>query len=143
MIAVRVTGLAGMEHVLEAIPAELQETHLLGAMATAAEPVAAAARALAPRADEPTHPKVGPGADSIRVWKLPPEPTRPPTVAVTYDQRHYYMGWQELGSSRHAAQPFLRPAQEADGGAFVHRTGEAMYARVAKLIRRVASHGGA
>lgn len=48
------------------------------------------------------------GADSIRA-----EVADDGSVRVSWDQAHFYMAFQELGTSRMTARPFLRPALDA------------------------------
>jgi HK97 gp10 family phage protein len=67
--------------------------------------VAQIAASLAPVANAPGG---GAGARSIRaeLFRLPAGPE----VRVSWDKRHFYMGFQEFGTEHHSAQPFLRPA---------------------------------
>lgn len=74
------------------------------ALKSAADAVAEAAKRRAPR-------RTGRGADSIRA-----ERTGPTDFKVSWDQKHFYMQFAELGTEKERARPFLRPALDSIGG---------------------------
>ena len=71
-----------------------------------AERIAQAAAIAAPK-------DTGAGAASIHAE---PDPDEPGAYRVSWDQEHFYMAYQELGTEHQPARPFLRPATQAAGG---------------------------
>lgn len=65
--------------------------------------IAADATEMAPK-------RTGAGAASIRAEVV--EDAGRLTVRVSWDRDHFYMAFQELGTSQQSARPFLRPAAE-------------------------------
>jgi HK97 gp10 family phage protein len=86
------------------------------ALLAGAEPVIARAEALAPRA--PGEPDM---ADHI-VASTATGPHGEPAVAVGPSRAFFYGIYQEEGTSRHGAQPFLRPALDGESGAAIRAT---------------------
>ena len=87
-----------------------------GALNKAATPIAAEARRLAPRRkEEPENRKYGPLRKSIRKSASTPRGQNNYTaeVKVGPSNRAYYGRFLELGTSKMAAHPFLRPAFES------------------------------
>jgi HK97 gp10 family phage protein len=68
---------------------------------TIGDQVGRRAQALAPR-------RTGAGARSIHAEVITEGSHR--FVAVSWDRRHFYMGFQELGTANMRPHPFLRPA---------------------------------
>ena len=68
--------------------------------------------AVANEARQRANKKTGDGAASIR-HRIVRGDRGLPEAHVSWDSDHYYMRFLELGTSRQAAQPFLRPALTA------------------------------
>ena len=76
---------------------------VLSGLVGAGESIAATAARLAPR-------ETGEGAASIRAEVASGEDG--PEVRVSWDERHFYLGFHEFGTARVAPRPFLRPAAQ-------------------------------
>lgn len=78
--------------------------HLAELLEPAAAEVAAVAQRLAPR-------NTGAMAASIHAARIDAT-----AFGVSFDQKHFYGMYAELGTSKERARPFLRPALDAIGG---------------------------
>lgn len=75
---------------------------LMGQLLEIGDQIAAEARSTAPR-------RTGQGADSIHAE---PQPGADPEVRVSWEREKYYMAFQERGTVRLPARPFLIPAAD-------------------------------
>lgn len=86
------------------IDALTRDPELVGLLLDAAQPAVAGARSRAPH-------RTGAGAESIRAEAVLDGQEQ--TVHISWDQAHYYMGFQDMGTSRIPARRFLEDALEA------------------------------
>jgi HK97 gp10 family phage protein len=93
----------------------------------AVEPMRDAARRLAPRAPRPSH---GPQHAAETITMAPVDGPAFATVAVGPGPAGWYLRFAELGTSKQAARPWLRPAFDANLGAVVGRLIERLGARL-------------
>lgn len=87
---------------LGALAAITADPHVMAELLEIGEKVAADARSHAPR-------RTGQGADSIHAE---PQPGAAPEVRVSWERDRYYMAFQERGTVRLPARPFLTPAAD-------------------------------
>ena len=112
----KVDGLRELDKALNRLPLKARGSVIRGALNKAATPIAAEARRLAPRRkEEPENRKYGPLRKSIRKSASTPRGRNNYTaeVKVGPSNRAYYGRFLELGTSKMAARPFLRPAFES------------------------------
>lgn len=102
MFAMRFEGGQQLAKRLQQLPLNVGRRTMLQALKDGAEPIQERAADLAPRA--PGAPDL---ADHIVVATVRGED---PTVAVGPTREFLYGFYQEFGTSRHSAQPFMRPA---------------------------------
>lgn len=120
MVEVKFEGGEELARTLNALPAELTRKIVLAALFLAAEPMRRSASSFAPR--EPGAPDL---ADNIGVsvadrigsveggrWAAREDQQH--AVAVGPTKGFYYGLFQEYGTVRHVAQPFMRPAFDAE-----------------------------
>lgn len=118
--SVKFSGAKELAAALRALPAELSRQMMLDALEEAAEPTRARAAQLAPR--EPGAPDL---ADNIGIsvanrigdvgggrWEARHDEEH--AVAVGPTKNFFYGIFQEYGTSRHRAQPFMRPAFDSE-----------------------------
>lgn len=84
-----------------AIDALAKDRGVLNGLERVGEQVAERARSAAPK-------RTGAGAASIGVTMT--ADAKGPVARVGWDAAHFYMRFQELGTSKMSARPFLRPA---------------------------------
>lgn len=104
----RVEGAAALGKALQGLSSRVSRGVLSKSLRSGAEPIRAAASRFAPRA--PGAPDL---ADHIGISNARPESGN---VAVAIGPtRNFFYGWfQEYGTTRHGAQPFLRPAFDGE-----------------------------
>lgn len=85
-----------------ALAAITADPHVMAELLEIGERIAAEARSRAPR-------RTGQGADSIHAE---PQPGTAPEVHVSWERDKYYMAFQERGTVRLPARPFLIPAAD-------------------------------
>jgi HK97 gp10 family phage protein len=109
MITIRVEGGDRLARTLRELPDRVNRRMQRDALMVAAEPIRGAAAAMAPRA--PGAPDL---ADNIRISNARPEDGSV-AVAIGPSKNFFYGKFQEFGTSRHGAQPFMRPAWDREG----------------------------
>jgi len=122
----RFEGGARLANELASLPKRASRSIQRAALRAAAEPVRARASSLAPR--DPGAPDL---ADNIGVSNARPEDGSV-GVAVGPTSKFFYGLFQEEGTSRHGAQPFMRPALDANVSAALTA---AKFALAAAIIR--------
>lgn len=127
MIRIDLKGGAAVASGLQELSTRLSRKVLRTALEDAAEPMRAAASAKAPRA--PGAPDL---AENIVISNARPADGSV-GIAVGPSKPFFYGWFQEFGTSRHGAQPFLRPAFDSE----VERTARAVKdAAWRELMRR-------
>lgn len=158
----KVLGLRELERNLKMLDEEVRRRGVLLMLGRGARPMRDEAKRLAPVLKQPREGrKPGTVRDRIGVWRH----RKTPFAATFYvgvrglgraainkfkkgsgrdgkdnPDDPFYWRWQELGNSRHAPQPFLRPAFETKKMEAVREAlaaGQQFIARVAKGFRRV------
>lgn len=109
MITLRVEGGDRLARTLRELPDRVNRKVQRDALKEAAEPIRSAAASMAPRA--PGAPDL---ADNIRISNARPDDGAV-AVAIGPSKNFFYATFQEFGTSRHGAQPFLRPAWDREG----------------------------
>lgn len=136
MITMRFEGGKELAEALRRLPTEaLERSTLRAALTEAAEPIVVEMKARAPR-------KTGEGAASITTQVVPVQGYEA-TVAVGPDRDHFYLAFPEWGTAKMPARPWARPAWDAKSGEALHRLGSALWERLARTARRLASKAGA
>lgn len=116
------TGGLELSRRLNQLPLELSQRVRLEALKTAAEPIRAHAASLAPRDEHADSPHL---ADNIVIGavserKLEARGREGETVVEVGPAQkpsdHFYGYFQEYGTAHHPAQPFMRPAFDAEAG---------------------------
>lgn len=118
----RLEGGEALAAALNALPDRVRGTTLRAALMEAAEPMRATAARLAPYAPGAPDLKANIGISrATRIgsvgggrWRAKVEGEE--AVAVGPTQKFFYGLFQEYGTTRHGAQPFLRPAFDAEAG---------------------------
>lgn len=108
MITIKLEGADRLARELRTLPDRLSRSVQREALRKGGEEIVARATAMAPRA--PGAPDL---ADNIRVGNARSEDGEV-AVAIGPTKNFFYALFQEEGTSRHAAQPFLRPAFDAE-----------------------------
>lgn len=115
-ISVTFTGSAEVKAIFDAMPGKVQKKLIRHALRAAAKAIQEDAKRIAP--DE-----TGALAKSIKVRAMKRSRTRVGVQVFTDSdslqtdgKKGYYAAFTELGTSREAAQPFLRPALEGNKG---------------------------
>lgn len=109
MITMRFEGGDELAAALDALSTRITKRLLIEALTEAAEPLRSRARRIAPRAPGP--PDL---ADHIETMTLRGGYEGSPAVVVGPTKEVFYGSFQEFGTSRHGAQPFMRPAFDTE-----------------------------
>jgi HK97 gp10 family phage protein len=104
-ITMHLEGFAELERALDQLSRRVSVRVQRNALMVAAEPTRRAMAVHAPH--EPGKPDL---RDSMTVSPTPGEDANEIAVAIGPSQAGWYGSFQEFGTSRHAAQPFVRPA---------------------------------
>jgi HK97 gp10 family phage protein len=110
VIGLKLEGSKELQKALESLPNRVSRSVQREALRSAGEPIRALAAALAPR--EPGAPDL---ADNIVMSNARPEDGSV-AIAIGPAKKFFYGIFQEHGTSRHGAQPFMRPAFDSEGG---------------------------
>jgi HK97 gp10 family phage protein len=139
---IQITGLADLEKRLLDFPDKLARNILRGAIRAGAVVVQKEARSKAPKSTEPhmlgkgnKRVEIQPGTlkKSIKVRLAPfRSRTQPVEYWIYVSKKAWYWKFQEFGTSRHAAQPFLRTGFETKKQEAVERIRDYLTARIDK-----------
>lgn len=129
-ITSKVDGLKELDKALNALPLRMRGNALRGALNKAANPIVKDARAMVPV-------KTGQGKRSIRKRASTPRGSNgyQAVVTVGFLQRAFYLQFVELGTSKLAARPFLRPAFDKNMAEFSNIFKKELRARIEKARR--------
>lgn len=111
MLQVTLEGTKTLERQLQAMSRAAQRSTVRRAARAGARIVVSDARRRAPRSKKPRHPK-GHAYKTIKATVVEAWPDRV-VMAIGPTDWGWYLGLHETGTSRFAAQPFLRPALDA------------------------------
>lgn len=126
-MAVRIDGLAELNRKLRELPRKVQRRGLRRAVRAGAEPIRERAEELAPR-------RTGRLARNI-VTRYRTSRVDRAVIEVGPGLRAFYGKFQELGTSRHPARPFLRPAFDAGKDAAVRQIGDTLRQEIERAAR--------
>ncbi|RRH71997.1 HK97 gp10 family phage protein [Falsigemmobacter faecalis] len=147
-ITIRTKGFKEIEQALKGIEKKATAKVVMRrSLIKAAKPVADKAQAMAPKGPKPElSPSVGVSTKlSKRQKKLHRKAFRSDKASV-----EVFVGAgplssahnQEFGNENHVAQPFLRPAWDAEGRATLDRLGDEMWRQIEAQARRTAKKNG-
>ncbi|WMW56465.1 HK97 gp10 family phage protein [Agrobacterium pusense] len=136
---VTIEGLKELDQALSALPRSVGKKVARDVLRDAAEPMARAARQLAPRDEYHLY-------DSIDVsTRLNPRQRSLHREGATPTFQEMFVGTnnpagvqQEFGNERHGAQPFLRPAWDAEKMPTLNRVANSLWFHIEKAARRLA-----
>lgn len=144
-------GLRKVDEALAAIPASMRRPVVLAALRKGSKPYVDAARAAAPRGDDPSKrgsakmrrsgksKTIGAAADSIKARALPASQSRLVTVSVGPSAQHFYLRFAEFGTARIPGRRFLTRAYEATKLEVADRTAAQLWLQVEATVRRLSS----
>lgn len=125
---VTASGFKELDALLQKLPGQVAREHLTDAVRGGAGFIAEEARRRAPR-------DTGDLAASIAIRMTRQRNTGgDPRAEIGPSKQQQHVGmFQELGTARHPAQPFLRPALDASGQTAVDVAGSVLRERLARL----------
>lgn len=137
-VSMQVSGAAELEAALSGLTRRVSRRIVREALEFAAEPMRSEASRRAPRA--PGAPDL---ADNMVIANARTTGSEAAAVSVGPARGVYWGLFQELGTSRHGAQPFLRPAFENQKGKAIERVGQEIWRNLASRgVSRSASNSG-
>ena len=140
MVGMRIEGLAELARTLNSLPQRTSRRVQQEALLDAGEPMRAGISSRAPR--EPGAPDL---ADNINLAPLRKQAgSEDVSVGIGPSSRFFfYDTMQEFGTSRHGAQPFYRPAFDAEAERVIKTVADRMWTALAsKGIHRPTMPGG-
>lgn len=141
MIKVTLSPTSDMKRAFHEISRAAQRSTVTKAARAGAKEVGLEARRLAPRSDKPKHPK-GHAYKTIK-WQLVDRWPDKAEFAIGPTSWGWYLGLHEVGTSRFAAQPFLRPALQTKEGAATEAAGDVFRQAVNEAAARAAQRARA
>lgn len=130
-IALRVEGLEELREKFALLKDGTQRSVIRRALRDAGEVVRAEAERLAPYDGDSDGPHLKDNLlTRVRVGM------DEQSVSIGFDKKVYHGQFQELGTSRHGPQPFLRPALDAKQGEAIERVADVLTEQVNKAVRR-------
>lgn len=130
MIEITVHGLKELQDALDKLPIEIQERTLRFALRKGANVIAEGAARRAPR-------DTGKLAEDI-VVRTRKDRAKGLVAEIGPSKKVFYGMFQELGTSFHAAQPFLRPALDEEGEKAVKELGSELGKAIERAVKRLA-----
>lgn len=137
MIEAQIMRANSLKRVFEDISRASQRSTVTRAARAGAKELGLEMRRLAPRSKKPKHPK-GHAYKTIKWTAVERWPDRA-TFAIGPTGWGWYLGLHETGTSRFAAQPFMRPALSNKMGAAIEATGDVFKDAVMEAARRAAA----
>lgn len=142
-----VVGLRQIDRMLQQLPQHTSAALLRNALKRTAKPTAEKAKGKARRSREPWRHKLNPihMADSIKIRsmkhsgiarKFGVHSRRGAAMALGPDRNHYWGLFVEFGTFKMDAEPFMRPAWDADKGTLIPRFGTEVWKGIARTIKR-------
>ena len=136
---VRVEGLRELDRALGQLPKSTAKAVSRQVLRDAAEPMARAARQLAPRDEYHLYESIDVSTRLSRRQKAMHRETNSDTFAEMFMGTNNPAGvQQEFGNERHGAQPFIRPAWDAEKQPTLERIADALWVRIAQAAQRLA-----
>lgn len=130
IVKTEIEGAKEMDKLLKLLPEKMAASILDASVRTGAVIIRDDAKARAPR-------RSGDGADSIRIQKVGSKKTIT-EFRVGPDEKHWYMMFQEFGTSNHSAQPFLRPAFDTRASDALNKIGEQIGKKIEARAKKLA-----
>jgi len=128
----KITGGKELADALRRLPTDaLARGAVQAALKEAAAPVAEEMKVRAPQ-------RTGAGAESMTTQVVRVDGYEA-TVAVGPDRDHFYLAFPEWGTSKQPAKPWARPAWDVRKGEALTTIGAALWRRLARAARRLAS----
>lgn len=124
---------------LRQLPQEIAGKVLDAAMRKAGTPMAQDAARTAPRSATPS--SAGHMGDSIKMRKFTDQGSTNDlevNYAIGPDRTHFYGGFEEFGTVKESARPFLRPAFDRDGRTVIDDLGRELGSGVERAAKRLA-----
>jgi|SRR5690625_1436876 len=134
MLEITMSGNKTLERQLRDMTRAGQRGTVRRAARAGARAVAMRARQLAPRSQVPRHPK-GHAYKMIKWWETDSWPDRA-TFAVGAQGWGWYLWLHEVGTSKFAAQPHLRPALEEQRGHVADEMGVVFKEAIIQAVER-------
>lgn len=124
---------------LRQLPQEIAGKVLDGALRKAGTPMADDASRTAPRSDVPS--RAGHMADSIKMRRFTDQASAndlESNYTIGPDRTHFYGGFEEFGTYKETARPFLRPSFDRDGRSVIDSLGRELGAAVERAAKKLA-----
>ena len=149
-VRMQVVGFQEFDKALAELPVAFQRNVLLSALKKAGQPIVRGARARARRGTDPTKrgskkqrrsgesAKIGHAADSIAARVRPAAPGAAASIGIGPDVKHWYLMFEEFGTSRQAPHPVLRPAFAENAEEALGLLGDELWKSLARTTRRLA-----
>ncbi|GLQ36749.1 hypothetical protein GCM10007908_03690 [Rhizobium albus] len=137
---VRISGLKELDRALGELPKAAAKATLRKVLTEAAEPMARAARRNAPKQDYHLYESIDVSPRLNGRQRALHRKENSPTFVETFVGTNNPAGvQQEFGNERHAAQPFLRPAWDAEKKPTVERIANSLWTEIERMAKRVAN----
>lgn len=141
---VKVEGLRELDRALGALPQSTAKAVLRQVLKDAGEPIARAARQGAPRHDMHLYESIDVSTRLNRRQRGLHREENKPTFQEMFVGTNNPAGvQQEFGNHRHAAQPFMRPAWDANKMNTIKLISDGLWVSIQKAAQRLAKKGGA
>lgn len=141
---VKVAGLRELDRALGALPQSTAKAVLRQVLKDAGEPIARAARQGAPRHDMHLYESIDVSTRLNRRQRGLHRDENKPTFQEMFVGTNNPAGvQQEFGNHRHGAQPFMRPAWDAQKMNTIKLISDGLWVSIEKAAKRLAKKGGA
>ena len=136
---VKIEGLRELDRALGQLPKAVAKSMGRQVLRDAAEPMARAARQLAPRDEYHLYESIDVSTRLNRRQRAMHRETAAETFSEMFVGTNNPAGvQQEFGNERHAAQPFMRPAWDAEKMPTLERISNSLWLRIEQAAARVA-----
>jgi len=136
---VTIDGLKDLDSALSALPRSVGKKVARDVLRDAAEPMARTARQLAPRDEYHLYDSIDVSTRlNSRQRSLHREETAPTFQEMFVGTNNPAGVQQEFGNERHPAQPFMRPAWDAEKTPTLNRIANSLWFHIEKAARRLA-----
>lgn len=135
----RISGFDETVSNLRRLPQEIAGKVLDAAVRKAGTPMAEDAARTAPRSATPS--KAGHMGDSIKMRKFTDQSSAndvESNFTIGPDRAHFYGGFEEFGTVKEAARPFMRPAFDRAGQSVIESLGKELGTGVERAAKRLA-----
>ncbi|MDE3797598.1 HK97 gp10 family phage protein [Sinorhizobium meliloti] len=140
---VRIEGLRELDRALGELPKATAQGVLREVLKDAGEPIARSARRLAPRDEYHLHDSIDVSTRlNKRQRTLHRKETSPAFQEMFVGTNNPAGVQQEFGNSRHLAQPFMRPAWDAEKANTLDLIANSLWGRISAAARRLSRKAG-